>query len=502
MTEAALSGSAAPRTYGNWRRVQSVGIANLGLAGTIVLFVGLIFVVLGLMFSLVVSLGAAVLTVAAIGPLMVRDRHNRNLFQRATARIAWARGRAGGQHLYRSGPLARVPKGRCGLPGVMASMTATEARDAYGRPFALLCHPWVSQVSVVLTTAPDGAALVDTDQVDNWVAHWGAWLAALGNEPGLMGASVIVDAAPDPGTRLRHEVLGHRSSEATPLSKTVMEQVIGSYPAGSAAITCRVALTWSMASRAQTGKKRSVNEMALDIGHRLPSLTASLAATGAGPSRPLTTDEIAAAVRVAYEPSLAAAVEDVGPAHAGVEWPDAGPSAAQEAWDHYRHDGAVSVSWMMSEAPRGHVFSSVLSGLLAPHPDIARKRVALLYRPYDTGAAVRVVEADRRDAAFAASGRRIGRARDALSVSAAEKSAEEEAVGAGVVRFAMVVTATVMSPEQVPMAASVVDTLGTTSRIRLRRAYGCQAGTFAVGLPLGLVSSAHLRVPQALREAM
>ena len=92
MTEAALSGSAAPRTYGNWRRVQSVGIANLGLAGTIVLFVGLIFVVLGLMFSLVVSLGAAVLTVAAIGPLMVRDRHNRNLFQRATARIAWARG--------------------------------------------------------------------------------------------------------------------------------------------------------------------------------------------------------------------------------------------------------------------------------------------------------------------------------------------------------------------------------------------------------------------------
>ena len=502
MTEAALSGSAAPRTYGNWRRVQSVGIANLGLAGTIVLFVGLIFVVLGLMFSLVVSLGAAVLTVAAIGPLMVRDRHNRNLFQRATARIAWARGRAGGQHLYRSGPLARVPKGRCGLPGVMASMTATEARDAYGRPFALLCHPWVSQVSVVLTTAPDGAALVDTDQVDNWVAHWGAWLAALGNEPGLMGASVIVDAAPDPGTRLRHEVLGHRSSEATALSKTVMEQVIGSYPAGSAAITCRVALTWSMASRTQTGKKRSVNEMALDIGHRLPSLTASLAATGAGPSRPLTTDEIAAAVRVAYEPALAAAVEGVGPAHAGVEWPDAGPSAAQEAWDHYRHDGAVSVSWMMSEAPRGHVFSSVLSGLLAPHPDIARKRVALLYRPYDTGAAVRVVEADRRDAAFAASGRRIGRARDALSVQAAEKSAEEEAVGAGVVRFAMVVTATVMSPEQVPMAASVVDTLGTTSRLRLRRAYGCQAGTFAVGLPLGLVSSAHLRVPQALREAM
>ena len=71
----------APRTYGNWRRVQSVGIANLGLAGTVVLFVGLVFIVLGFMFSLVLSLSAAVLTVMAIVPLMVRDRHNRNLFR-------------------------------------------------------------------------------------------------------------------------------------------------------------------------------------------------------------------------------------------------------------------------------------------------------------------------------------------------------------------------------------------------------------------------------------
>ena len=242
--------------------------------------------------------------------------------------------------------------------------------------------------------------------------------------------------------------------------------------------------------------------MALDIGHRLGSLTTSLAATGAGPSRPMTVGEVAAAVRVAYEPALMAAVEDVGPEAAGVEWEDAGPSAAQESWDRYRHDGAISVSWMMSEAPRGHVFSSVLSSLLAPHPDIARKRVALLYRPYDTAGAVKVVESDRRDAIFAASGRRIGRARDALSVQAAERSAEEEAIGAGVVRFGMVVTATVLEPEQLPLAASVVDTLATSSRIRLRRAYGCQAGAFAIGLPLGLIGPSHLRVPQVLREAM
>ena len=156
----------------------------------------------------------------------------------------------------------------------------------------------------------------------------------------------------------------------------------------------------------------------------------------------------------------------------------------------------------MTEAPRGQVFSNVLANLLAPHPDIARKRVCLVYRPYDTAAGVRVVEADRRDAVFAASGRRVGRARDLISVEAANRSAEEEAIGAGVVRFAMFVTATVTDDQDLALAASVVDSLGTSARIRLRRAVGAQAATFAASLPLGLVTSAHLRVPQAMREAM
>jgi len=31
----------------------------------------------------------------------------------------------------------------------------------------------------------------------------------------------------------------------------------------------------------------------------------------------------------------------------------------------------TSVSWVMTETPRGQVFSNVLANLLAPHPDIA-----------------------------------------------------------------------------------------------------------------------------------
>ena len=52
----------------------------------------------------------------------------------------------------------------------------------------------------------------------------------------------------------------------------------------------------------------------------------------------------------------------------------------------------------MTGAPRGSVNSSVLSRLLAPHGDIDRKRVSLLYRPMDSAKAAAVVERDQNNA--------------------------------------------------------------------------------------------------------
>ena len=49
---------------------------------------------------------------------------------------------------------------------------------------------------------------------------------------------------------------------------------------------------------------------------------------------------------------------------------------------------------------------------------------------------------------------------------------------------------------------SIVDSLGTTARIVLRRQWGAQSSGFLAGLPLGLVLPSHLKVPAAVREAM
>ena len=48
----------------------------------------------------------------------------------------------------------------------------------------------------------------------------------------------------------------------------------------------------------------------------------------------------------------------------------------------------------------------MLAKLLAPHPDIKRKRVSLLYRPHDSARPAELVVKDRNDVLFNASGGR------------------------------------------------------------------------------------------------
>ena len=176
--------------------------------------------------------------------------------------------------------------------------------------------------------------------------------------------------------------------------------------------------------------------------------------------------------------------------------------AHESSWDGYRHDSAYSMTWAMTTAPRGNVQSSVLARLLAPHPALARKRVALLYRPIDAARAAGMVEADLRASQFVATSSKNPTARSGLSVRAAAATAQEEAAGAGLVNFSMVVTATITDPAREAEARAVVDNLAATARVRLRPVYGAQAAAFAASLPLGLVLPKHLKVPAAIQERL
>ncbi|MFP5378058.1 MAG: SCO6880 family protein, partial [Acidimicrobiia bacterium] len=426
-------------TYGNWRRPKSPGLGRLGFVSTAVCFAGLAVVIAAMATSVRLGLVLALILGAVLLPVVWVDRWGRSGYERMAEWATWRWHRHARRHLYVAGPLSRTPSHRFGLPGLAAQVEASEATDAYGRPFVVLHHPRTGHVSTVLECTPHGDTLVDARQVNEWVGGWGSWLAGLSQEAGLVGAAVTIETAPDTGTRLRRAIEGRVAPDAPDLARSVLAEIADTFPAGSPHTTCRIALTWS---RATVTGKRPLEDLTIDIGSRLPDVAAGLALAGAREGRAMRLAELAAAVRVAYDPDVATAVEELGPDAAGVDWSDAGPVSAEERPGEYLHDGAVSVSWMMGQAPHGAVFSNVLRNLLAPHPEIARKRVTLLYRPYAPGQATTLVVNDVRNAVFNSGKRRIARARDTVDLRSAQQAEEEEALGAGVVRFGLVVTAT------------------------------------------------------------
>ena len=491
------------RTYGNWRRPRPPGLWHLGLISSVLLIVGLIaaiivIAVIGLIPGLVLLALMLPLFLVTLRP----DPHGQTPIQRVGMRLGWRRARSSRAHLYRSGPLGRTPHGTYGLPGLLASSQLSEARDTYDRPFAVLCHPWCQQLTVVLETEPDGAALVDRPQVDQWVAHYGHWLAALSQEPGLACCQVSVETAPDPGTRLRHAILGRQDPNAPELARETLSEIVRLYPSGAADLKARVTLTFNMLT---AGRRRSASETAHDLATRLGGITQRLHATGAGVAMPVDAQRLCEIVHAAYNPPAAELMEEARAAGepAKLSWEDVGPAAADARAESYWHDGAVSVTWAMSQAPRGEVRENVLARLIAPHAEIARKRVTLLYRVIDPGEAARIVERDLHNAEFRVNSASRPTARAVVEQHAARATAQEEARGAALVelrdarhRDGARRATSCRSP------ARPWTNLAPTARISLRPVWGSQDSAFAAALPVGLFLPAHLKIPEAVRQSL
>ncbi|MEV1112586.1 SCO6880 family protein [Micromonospora sp. NPDC049751] len=493
--------AAVEPTYGNWRRPRRAGLGPLGLVGTVGVFGGLVVV----LFASMISLGAAMVVgvpfVVLLAPLAIRTQDGRNVYQLISLRIGWSQRKSRGEHLYVSGPLSARPGGRFRPPGLLTRVSALEGRDAYDRAFGVLHHKGRNLYTIVLRCEPDGGSLVDPDQVDTWVALWGEWLARLAHEPALRGASVIVETAPDPGTRLANEILPRLAPDAPAAARAVMEEVVGDYPSASSEMNSYITLTYG----ASGGPRRDPEDVVADLAVRVPSLLTGLISAGGGVAEPLSAEQIAEMVRVAYDPACAAEVLNVRAehGHTGLEWEDAGPVAAVESVDAYHHDSGVSRTWLLTLAPRGTVRASVLRTMLDASDGTRRKRVALLYRPLDPATSARIVESDRRTAQFMATSKRgMVQARASAEVRAAEQAAAEEATGAGLVEFSLMLTITVDTPDQLDDAAVVVRNMTGSSRIAMRPAHRMQAAAFSCTLPVGILPWEQTLLPHELQEAM
>ncbi|MEU6201549.1 SCO6880 family protein [Streptomyces sp. NPDC047061] len=488
-------------TYGNWRRPRRPGLGPLGFVGTVAVFGGLVLTLVVSLISLIAALVVLVPLTLFLLPLTLRTQDGRNVYQLVAVRIGWFNRKAKGATTYVAGPLSRRPGGRFRPPGLLSQVTVLEGRDAYDQPFGVLRHRTRNLYTIVLGCEPDGGSLVDPDQVDTWVASWGHWLSRLSSEPGLRGAAVVVETAPDTGTRLAAEVLPRIRPDAPAAARAVMREVVERYPSASSEMNTYISLTYAMHST----QKRRTEDIIADLATRIPGLLQGLMRAGAGPAVPLSAERIAEVVRVAYDPAAAGDVLEAraGYGGTGLDWEDAGPSAALEKVDSYHHDSGVSRTWLLTLAPRGTVRSGVLRGLLQDAPSIRRKRVALLYRPIDPATSARIVEADRRAAQFMAGSRRgLVQARAATEVRAAEQTAVEEATGAGLVEFSLMVTVTVDSESELDDANVTVRNLLAGARLLMRPADRMQAAAFSCTLPVGLLPWEHTLVPRELKEAL
>ena len=472
------------RTYGNWRHPRLAGMGKLSFTQTMALLA--LLIVSALVYGSFGFARAAVLLLSGLsvlGAMEIRDAHGVSVWDKGVERVSFARRRRARRTVYRSGPIGIVPGGRARLPGLLSGSRISEHVDSYDRPFALI-HHGNGHVSVAMVVSPSGIALVDQERIDQQVAHWGAWLADLGSAIGIVQASVCVETVPDTGGALER----HVNARLDAIALSVVRDAVSQYRSGAAQLRCTVTLTFD--TKRMSVKKRSTDQVARDIGTRLPHLTHSLEAAGTGPAHLLTAADVTRLVRVAYDPASEPLFEEATVAGQEVEldWEDAGPVGAHTSFDSFRHDSGLSRTWVLTKAPTGVVQSGVLSDLLSISRDVERKRVTLLLRPIDAAMTGDIVERDMTTASAAAGMSKKVTARAAREMAISSKNAQEEASGAGLVDFTVLVTATVTGDDLDDTAAAITS-LASASKLRMRPAYGAQDSAFALGLPLGVVPS-------------
>lgn len=493
-----MSVESAEIRYGNLRRPRLPGFAGMGAIPSAILLLGSLFMMLFIfIFNIVVGAAWMLLVVAAVVPEAIPTSDGVGRYSKWLGARKFKRADRVNKTALVQGLTGLVPDGHCRLPGVATSLELSTHVDVHGREFGLLEWSNSDLYAVVIQCFPPGLSGLDKNIVDSQVAQWGAWMGQLNTIGEVAGASVVVETAPDSGQRLARAIDRGRSATAPAFSKRLAEEMKVGSRIGSPVVTTRVTVTFSAKLKSDLDgetRVRSRAEMAAAIGDVLPTLTGSLDGTGAGSGAyPCTAQEITDFTRVAYDPAVAPLVEEAQFGEGtGLTWDQAGPATAKNHFDCYQHETAVSRTWQMREAPRGMFFARTLHDLLSPHRDVARKRVVLLYRPESPARSAQLAENDVTSAQLVASQNPRARAAHRLAVQAAEKTAEQEALGSPLIRVGLLVTVTVLDPALLDQASRViVSTLAPQARLRMRLPRGAQDSAFVAGLPLGMVPSAH-----------
>lgn len=486
--------------FGNWVEQKSPGLAGAGMVGTAVLFGGLVATMLSSFF-----LGLKGAAVVAVVSVVLFTATGTPLGRRVARGVGYSRQRRAGEHQWRSGVFSRNRNPSMRLPGLLGRTSLVEKTDTFGEPFVVIKNPLKGGLyTIVARCIADGPGLQDMERLNTWVSGYSRVLTMMGQEPGLVCAKAIGDTSPDPGNRLASMVDGLiPKDQAIPdLARNTMAECVADYPTTSSENVTYVELTFRGKALSRRNDEASILS---ELSRRVPGLLGQLASAGGGAVSMVTKEELPAIVRVAYDPAAQPFLEKAALTQQDhhIDWADAGPTAYQDLWDRFVHDSGTSVTWEMYQAPRSTVTSLASAGLLAPHSDFTRKRIAMIYRPHMPDESVRVSERDANGARVMASqSKKRMTATAALRMQATDQSRQEVASGAVMVRFSVLMTATVANPDQLEQAVSTMEVAAGTVPLYVRRCYGTQAAAFATTLPAGFIPWEHTVVPNMVRELM
>ncbi|MEV0109230.1 SCO6880 family protein [Nocardia sp. NPDC050799] len=481
------------RVYGRWEKPRSAGFFGLTW-GVSLLGLGLIITVMvGFMITRSLSVAGILLAVAAVvfTPLAV-TRGGRTGWELLLLRAQFAAARARGEHIYRAGRFAKIP-GIAKLPGLLADSRLAEYETPGGKRFAMLHIRRSDHYTVVLRVVPRGKELVDQDRIDAWVEGYGQFLAAQSRGGEVVAVTAVLENVVETRLKQAREVGRLVRPNAPEYAQAVMREAAADSGGVGVRIEARIAVTYRAIGRGRI--RRDTAEQAREIGQRLQGVLSQLARAGL-PATPLQAWEVLGLVRTRYDLASQRDVETAGPAITTTQsWDSVGPLAHLDRWDHYVHDGARSITWEMDAAPRGAVMENVLEELLRPRADVPRKRVAIVYRLHSAAEATTLVDSDFRDAVAAEQTERgISSAAARIRVGNTGAARDEQARGAGLTRFGLLVTVSDHLDADLPGIEASVQGMAAASRLGVRRCYGSQASAFAASLGIGLILPAHASI--------
>jgi hypothetical protein len=374
---------------------------------------------------------------------------------------------------------------RLRLPGVLRGVELVTIGHQ-GRALGALSERHGRLLTPVLACQALSFALLDPEVQERRLAQWGMVLAGAANAP-IRRLQWIERTAPAQGDELARWLHTARDpsipARGTPVVESYLE-LIGQ----STQVTHdhEVLLAIQLDTARLRGRSELQPEQLLE---HVAQIARGLEAAEIRVLGALSTGQLARVLRTGFDPYSRAELAPLdalaGGNHLLAEH-DGGPLAAEEAWDHYRCDGALHATHWISGWPRIDVSPMFMDALLADSDTV--RTVALAFEPIAPERSAREVEAAiTRDRADSELRRRFGQsetARQRLSQEAAGRREAELAAGHGEVRFSGFVTVSGRDEGELRRACAEIHRHAARARLELRRMYGQQAEAFSFTLPL------------------